>query len=187
MNHTATDLERDVADGAAMPAPARDLSWLAQRHRPTLMRYFSRHLASREDAEDLTQETLARLSQQPGTAHLANAEAYLLRIASNLLRDRFRRDRSHHVAEHVSIDAGAQEWAAEEPSCERVYEDKERLQAFLQALDELPPRCRQVFLLQRYEGLTYSAIARRLEISVSGVEKHMMRALLHFDARLGDA
>lgn len=185
MSSPATGLETGA--GGLGATPPGDVARLAQRYRPALMRYFGRHLASREDAEDLTQETLARLSQQPSTEGLVNAEAYLLRIASNLLRDRFRRDRSHHASEHVSIDASMQEWPGEEPSCERVYEDRERLQAFLQALDELPPRCRQVFLLQRYEGLTYSAIAKRLEISVSGVEKHMMRALLHFDVRLGDA
>ena len=54
------------------------------------------------------------------------------------------------------------------------------------SLDELPPRTSRAFLLQRYEGLTYSAIAKQLGISVSAVEKHMMRALLHLQARLAD-
>lgn len=165
----------------------RDIGCLARRHRPTLLRYFSRHLASREDAEDLAQETLVRLSQQSpaAIAALVNVEAYLLRIASNLLRDRFRRDRSRHAGDHVPIETVTIAWQGEEPSCERVYEDRLRLQDFLRALEALPPRCQQVFLLQRYDGLTYSAIAKRLEISVSAVEKHMMRALLHLDAKLG--
>lgn len=176
------------ADAPSQPlSPGRAVGRLAERHRPALMRYFSRHVSSNEDAEDLTQETLARLSQQSAdtVAGLANAEAYLLRIASNLLRDRFRRDRSRQVADHVPIDAIVQAWPSEEPSCERVYDDKVRLQRFLQALEELPPRCHQVFLMQRYDGLTYSAIAKQLEISVSAVEKHMMRAMLHLDAKLG--
>ncbi|WP_024892139.1 RNA polymerase sigma factor [Luteimonas huabeiensis] len=186
MNRPATG----QAPAAAVPhADARDVGQLALRHRPALMRYFMRHLASREDAEDLTQETLARLSQQTAQslAGVANMEAYLLRIASNLLRDRFRRDRSHHAADHVPIEIAAPGLPGEEPSCERVYEHEARLRRFLQALDELSPRCRQVFLLQRYDGLTYSAIAKRLGISASAVEKHMMRALLHLDAKLGGA
>lgn len=169
--------------------PGHDPAWLAQRHRPALLRYFSRHLSSPEDAEDLVQETLFRFSQQPPEtiAGLANVEAYLLRIASNLLRDRFRRNRSRRTADHVPLETIACTWQGEEPSCERVYEDKTRLQAFLRALQALSPRCQQVFLLQRYDGLTYSAIAKQLGISVSAVEKHMMRALLHLDATLDDA
>lgn len=169
-------------------AQAHDLARLAERHRPTLLRYFSRHLSSREDAEDLTQEVLVRFSQQPpgAIAALVNVEAYLLRIASNLLRDRFRRDRSRRVGDHVPIETVIHTWQGEEPSCERVYEDKVRLQNFMRVLEALPPRCQQVFLLQRYDGLTYSAIAKRLAISVSAVEKHMMRALLHLDAKLDD-
>lgn len=162
------------------------LAWLAQRYRPALIRYFVRHLGMRDDAEDLAQEALERLARKSPDVDIANVEAYLFRIASNLLRDRFRRDSSHHVHDHVSFDGLADSEPGEEPSSERVYEDRERLQAFVQALDALPPRCRQVFLLQRYEGLTYSAIAKRLQISVSAVEKHMMRALLHFDRSLGE-
>ncbi|MBB3342415.1 RNA polymerase sigma factor [Luteimonas sp. RC10] len=178
------------ASEAASPQPdERNVTRLAQHYRPALLRYFSRHLSSAEDAEDLTQDTLARLSQQPGhrLAGLANVEAFLMRIASNLLRDRFRRDRSHRASDHVPIEAVAAAWQSEEPSCECVYADKARLQQFLQALDALPPRCREVFLLQRYDGLTYSAVAKRLGISVSAVEKHMMRALMHLDATLDEA
>ncbi|MGO1070435.1 RNA polymerase sigma factor [Lysobacter sp. CA199] len=176
-----------AGSAAAAAACAADLPRLIARHRPTLVRYFSRHLPSSADAEDLAQETLVRVLRMPSLSGVLNVEAFLLQIAANLLRDRFRRDKSHQVLQHVSIDEMATDWPSEDPHGECVYEGGRRLQVFLAALDELPPRCRQVFLLQRYEGLTYSAIAKRLEISVSAVEKNMMRALLHFDTRLGEA
>lgn len=165
------------------------MAGLAERHRPAVLRYFRHHLGSAEDAEDLTQEAFVRLSQQPAETvrGLANVEAYLLRIASNLLRDRFRRETSHRSADHVPIDDIVHSLPGEEPSSERVYENKMHLQLFLEALAELPPRCHEVFLLQRYDGLTYSAIAKRLGISVSAVEKHMMRAMLHLNTRLEQA
>jgi len=163
---------------------ARDAASLAQQYRPRLIRYFLRRLESREDAEDLTQETLVRMMRDPQALTVTNVEAYLLTVAGNLLRDRFRRDRSRHVGQHVPYDEEAEAWQAEVIGSERIYEDRERLRAFIKALDELPPRCQQVFLLQRYEGFTYSAIARQLGISASAVEKHMMRALMHFDTRL---
>lgn len=179
----------DASHDAPLHMDVRTPQRLAQRFRPVLLRYFNRHLGSPEDAEDLTQDALARLTQQPAhrLAALVNAEAFLMRIAANLLRDRFRRDRSHHVADHVALEGTPLGWRGEEVSSERVYEDRARLQAFLHALDGLSPRCRKVFLLQRYDGLTYSAIAKQLGISVSAVEKHMMRALMHLDATLGEA
>jgi len=177
--------EAGVTPGACDAPCAADLPLLIARYRPALVRYFSRHLQSADDAEDLAQEALVRLVRMPSLSGVLNVEAFLLQIASNLLRDRFRRDKSHQVQHHVSIDEVAKDWPSEDPHGECVYEGSRRLQAFLAALDELSPRCRQVFLLQRYEGLTYSAIAKRLEISVSAVEKNMMRALLHFDTRLG--
>ena len=50
-------------------------------------------------------------------------------------------------------------------------------------LGELPERTRVVFLLHRFEELKYAEIARRLEISVSSVEKHMMEAMRQIKTR----
>lgn len=168
------DLQPVRAAGDGAPA--------LSRLRPTLLRFFRRHLDNPADVEDMTQEALLRLLRTP--ADLDNDEAYMLRIATNLLRDRFRREQSHHTARHEPLDAHAHDWPSDAPCGERVYEDRERLRRFQHELDLLPPRCREVFLLQRYEGMTYAAIARHLGISTSAVEKHMMRALLHFQARL---
>jgi RNA polymerase sigma-70 factor (ECF subfamily) len=46
-----------------------------------------------------------------------------------------------------------------------------------QALEALPPKCRTVFSLSRYEELSYAEIAAQLDISVKAVEKHMGKAL----------
>jgi len=171
-------------DSGAAGAGACQDTVRVQRFRPMLLRYFRRHLQHDADAEDLAQEALMRLFRSP--AQVDNAEAYVLRIASNLLRDRFRRDRSHHAGLHEPLDGTLHELPSEEPGSDHVYAGRERLERFLSALDELPPRCRQIFLLQRYEGMTYTAIARQLQVSVSAVEKHMMRALLHLQARLAE-
>lgn len=166
------------------PEGAPDTVTLVQQYRPRLVRYFRNHLNTPEDAEDMAQETLVRIMRDPQATKVNNIEAYLMTIAGNLLRDRFRRDRTRHVGQHVPIDESADGWPTETVSGERVYQDRERLRTFIKHLDELPPRCQQVFLLHRYEGLTYNAIASQLDISVSAVEKQMMRALLHFSTRL---
>lgn len=172
------------ADALVHADAEQGIDMLAWRYRSSLVRYFLLHMGSREDAEDLAQEVFVRFAQQKSTQPIANVEAFLFRIAANLLRDRFRRNKTRHVHSHFPIDECAGESLGEAPSEQHVYEGQEQLRAFLQALDGLPPRCRAVFLLQRYEGMSYSAVAQHLGISVSAVEKHMMKALLHFDARL---
>ncbi|MBK8505607.1 MAG: RNA polymerase sigma-70 factor [Saprospiraceae bacterium] len=45
------------------------------------------------------------------------------------------------------------------------------------AINELPPRCRSVFVLSRYEGKSYKEIAELMEISIKTVENQMIKAL----------
>ena len=51
------------------------------------------------------------------------------------------------------------------------------------ALHELPERTRVVFALHRFEEMSYAQIARRLQVSVSAIEKHMIKALAHLARR----
>lgn len=159
-----------------------------ERFRPLLLRYLLRHLGHVEDLEDIAQEALLRLHRAGAREQpIENAEAYLVRIASNLVKDRQRQRQSEPMVDRLPGEDVLAGMEGEVPGPDRVYEDNRRLQVFLSLLDELSPRCREVFLLQRFEGLTYGAIATRLGISVSGVEKHMMKALMHFDSRMAGA
>ena len=54
------------------------------------------------------------------------------------------------------------------------------------SIDELPVKCREVFLLSRYENLKYQEIADRLNISVKTVETQMSKALQHLRIRLAE-
>jgi RNA polymerase sigma-70 factor (ECF subfamily) len=51
-------------------------------------------------------------------------------------------------------------------------------------LAALPPRCRQAFVLHRFEELDYSTIARRMKLSERMVRTYVVRALLFCRARL---
>jgi RNA polymerase sigma factor (sigma-70 family) len=51
-------------------------------------------------------------------------------------------------------------------------------------LEELPLDTREIFLLNREDGLTYTQIAARYAISVKVVERHIVRALNHLRTRL---
>ncbi len=54
------------------------------------------------------------------------------------------------------------------------------------AIEELPEKCREVFVLSRYENLKYQQIADKLQISVKTVEAQMSKALQHMRTRLVD-
>lgn len=181
MRRYSINLQSPLAIPATEGLLATGLDQQAAKFHAPLLRFFTRHAAA--DAEDLVQEVFVRVAQHPEVTAAEHFEAYLFQTASNLLRDRHRRRQTHHADSHVSIDDAGYE--GEVPSEECVYEGRETLQRFMDALADLPPTCRLVFFLQRYEGLSYAAIATRLGVSVSAVEKHMMKALLHFDTRLG--
>ena len=55
-----------------------------------------------------------------------------------------------------------------------------------QALDDLPDKCREIFLMNRFDGLKYREIAEKLDISIKTVETQMSRALKTLRERLSD-
>lgn len=161
------------------------LDELARKYHDPLLRFFTKQLGNGADAEDLTQEVFVRLVRHKDRTSIRHMEAYLFQTASNLIRDHARRNTTHRVNDHVPLEGSGYESRGAVPSEEHVYEGREAIDAFLSVLAEMPPRRRTVFLMHRFQGYSYGAIATKLGISVSVVEKHMMKALLQFHTRLG--
>ncbi|WP_241144953.1 RNA polymerase sigma factor, partial [Achromobacter xylosoxidans] len=107
--------------------------------------------------------------------------AYVFRVAANIATDWHRR-RGRELST-VADYAAAQPPAFEADTLE-VASANQLLRRLETALLRQPRRSLDVFVLHRHEGLTYRAIAERLAISVSAVEKHMMRILLACDLAL---
>jgi RNA polymerase sigma-70 factor (ECF subfamily) len=155
---------------------------LSRRLRPALMRYFQRRTASVSDAEELVQELFLRLLRRADLFALENLDGYVFEAAANLARDRVRRQKARG-GRHIDI--ADIEAATDEPSPEQVVDARKRLDLMLVALDGLPPRARTIVILRRFENLTYRQIAERLDISVSAVEKHMVRSMSALRTALG--
>ncbi len=125
------------------------------------------------DVENLVAESLARAYQVQDFARVTAGRAYLLTIARNLLIDALRRETI------VSLDfvADLDVLRSDEASAERRIEARDELR-WLQALVErLPPQPRKVFLLRRVHDLSLATIAVQMGLSVSTVEKHLVKAL----------
>jgi RNA polymerase sigma-70 factor (ECF subfamily) len=69
------------------------------------------------------------------------------------------------------------ELVSDEPSAERQLSARQDLDILTSTIENLPPKCRQVFLLSRVRRMTYPQIATHCGISVKMVEKHISHAL----------
>jgi RNA polymerase sigma-70 factor (ECF subfamily) len=119
----------------------------------------------------------ARLAQRASGEEIAHPEAYLFQTAASVLADRLRRRLVRRSDEHVEYDEN--QHAVEDFSAERVLAAKEQVEMVIAALEDLPERTRFAFVLHRFEGMKQREIGKRLGISASAVEKHIVRALRH--------
>lgn len=141
-------------------------------------RWFRANLVRRygaEDAEDILQEAWLRLTPYQGVGAIRHPKALLLKIAANLVNDRYvRRKRDEAFADHCARMDG---WGVQQAS---QTEDIFTRQMVL----GLPQPLRDVFVLSRFGGLSNSQIAEQLGIRPKTVEWRMTKALAHCAAQL---
>lgn len=147
-------------------------AWFVE-HGPALRRYFHRR-AGPEEAEDLVHEVFLRLRARAVTTAVENVERYLFRIANNVLATRATRGMRGWTWRET-LREGIE--PPDEASPERILVARQELARVIAAVRKMPLRARQAFILHRFEEMTYSAIAKRMSISVSAVEQLMARAL----------
>jgi RNA polymerase sigma factor, sigma-70 family len=145
-----------------------------REYRRPLASFMVKRGASMDEANDLVQETMMKLMRYRDQS--ADVWRILLyRIAINAFNDHLRRRRTDPVHGAVAMDD------IELPSHDLSHEHRiaveRELQLVRRGVAALPKRCRQVYLLNRIDGLSYSQIARHCGISVKAVEKSMTRAL----------
>jgi RNA polymerase sigma-70 factor (ECF subfamily) len=145
-----------------------------------LAEYALRLAGSSDAAEDAVQDVFialwARRDAMPDDDKLT---AYLHRAVRNRVLNQLRDERT--AARWAStVDADA----FQAPSADDELAQSDLARAIAAALDELPPRTREVFSLSRDRELTYAEIAETLGISVKTVETLMGRALRTLRERL---
>jgi len=130
-----------------------------------------------EEAEDLIQEAFLKMQEyceRGGTVH--KPEGFLvrtaLRLASNARRDAHRELYSDQQVEELTLLIDTN------PTPDEVLAGQECLEVMRRALDAVNPRTREVFFMQRIDGLSYAEIAARARLSISAVEKHIASALV---------
>jgi RNA polymerase sigma factor (sigma-70 family) len=150
--------------------------------RKELLNFLFYRLRCLETAEDLVQESFLILARTEKTTRIDSPQSFLFKTASNLLVDYIR----HHkvVARHVEKELPFAE-EAQTRTLEQEVSELEWLTMLKKTLTMLPPRTRDIIILNRLHGQSYKQIADSLAISESAVEKHISRGLLHCRRELG--
>ena len=149
----------------------------------SLLRFLRQRLRVKEDAADVAQEAYVRLLQYEGSKSITSPSSMLFRIAINVANDLGRAAQSRRAADQVSLETV--DLVSEIPGPERELAAEQELQVLYGVIDQLPPKCRNVFLLSRVKRMTYPQIARHCGISVKMVEKHISHALAICASKVG--
>lgn len=144
-------------------------------------RFFARRVPPSE-IDDMVQNVALRIEARTTGAPIENVEGYAYQVARSVMMDRRRRAEARYSGQHFPLEE--RDHPVEELTPQRIAEGRDALQQALDLLDDLPDRTRQVFLLHRFDHMPYSAIARNQGISVSAVEKHIMKAMRQLSTHL---
>jgi RNA polymerase sigma-70 factor (ECF subfamily) len=165
---------RTSPDAAPGLVALAGLERLYRRHGAALFRRLSRHV-DREEARDLVQEAFVRLAAMTPAkrASIDCPEAFATTVAKNALRDRARAAARQAANRQRLVDADA--GMANDPH--ELMEDREALRAVERALSRMNSRRRRIFMLHRFENLTYAEVGIEVGMSEKGVKKQIAKAL----------
>ena len=141
------------------------------------MRFFTRQLGNQADADELAQETFTRFVRAAPVQALESPQAFLTRIATNLLRDFIKRGstllskRSTLLVEDLDLVAPS--------DTHREIQARQDLARWKLILAQLQPQTLDIFLRNRVEGQTYVEIAEALGLPLWVVQKQMLKAMKH--------
>jgi len=144
-------------------------------HEEALMRYLARMWANRQEISDLRQDIYVRVYEAAAKSKPLSPKSFLFTTARHLMIDRIRRKRI--VAIDAVGDLDALNVMIEDISPEHRTSAHQELRRLAEAIDSLPPRCRETVWMRRVEDLPQKEVAARLGVSEKVVEKHVMRAM----------
>jgi RNA polymerase sigma-70 factor (ECF subfamily) len=170
------ELARDFAESDYLRRLKQDderaFDALFRHYSALVYRFAYSYLKSRPAAEEIVQECFIKIWEK--RAQLRDdlpLKGYLFTTAHHAVLNELRRDQQH-LRLHGQVAA-----AAGPASVTNEVEYLEMEALYQAALERLPPKQREAFLLSRQQGLSYPEIAERQGVSVKTVEAHMMQAL----------
>ncbi len=123
-----------------------------------------------DGAQDIVQEIFIKLwDKKSNLLEISNIKGYLFRATTNASINYLSQNKNTISLEKAGVMLSI--------NPDEIITTKE-LEAKIQyALDRLPPKCKAIFILSRFEGMKYKEIAEHLDISVKTVKNQMLIAL----------
>lgn len=143
-----------------------------------LRRSLTRELGDTNAAADVAQSSFEKALKYSRDNQVESPRGLLFRMARNIRIDSIRREKRLTFTSMGDSDSTIAEGA--EPTLlhpERIVAASQILDQVTDAIGLLPPRCQEAFILNRQHGLSYAEVAERMGISVSQVEKYMVRSI----------
>lgn len=132
-------------------------------------------------AEDLAQDVFFDFwKKREGLRIQTSPRAYLKRAAVNKTLN-YIRDRKMRFSDDEELPR----MATTEDNSQQILENSELKDQIQESIDLLPERCRLIFVLSRFEEMTYQEIADQLDISIKTVENQISKALRFLRENLG--
>ena len=175
--------ESTAADAAARPQDAQALSDVVRMQRAPLVRFLAQRTGSRDDANDIVQEACVRVLAVKRPESITTLSLYLWRSALNILTDHARHQTVHR--RYLALADGADRRS--EPSAEVEADAETQLSVLRDAVNELPPRCLQAFILRVLNGLCFADVGREMKISTRMAKIYVARSLAYLQQRLDAA
>ena len=145
-------------------------------HNGSIKAFLGRFLTQRQDVEDIAQEAYLRAYVAEQSRAVDQPEAYLFRSARNLALTKLTQ-KSRQMTDLID-DLDPAVVLRGETTLEAEVEAEESLGLHCEAVAHLPEKCKQVYILRKVYGLSHKEIAERMSLSVSSVEKYMLKGVL---------
>lgn len=159
----------------SLPPPALPLVSSLVRHYEELVEYLRRRFRSPGLAREVVHDVCVRLLERPGPHDARQPIALLRRIAHDAAVDRCRAEdlRRHWVEPRAELPEGA----CPSPGPDQHAHGRQALQRLSAAIERMPCRRQQVFILHKIHELPQAEVARRMGIGLKAVERHLRLAL----------
>ena len=146
-----------------------------QKHQAALRRFISRFVQRTQDIDDVAQEAFLRAYRAEKGKPIEQPKSFLFRIAHNVAITELTKKSTQIIDYIADIDDSAVVWL--EDSAEEQAMADELIGIHCEAVAQLPPQCRRVFLMRKVHGMSHKEISVELDISISTVEKHMSKGV----------
>ncbi|MFT5674840.1 MAG: RNA polymerase sigma factor (sigma-70 family) [Paraglaciecola sp.] len=168
---------RDASSSCSEESIKPRFSILAEfKHSQLLLRHFiSRYMISSHDIEDVSQETFLRAFKAEQQKKIDFPKAFLFRIAKNIIMSEFSR-KTRKITDYIE-DYENSEVLPDTDSLEDNIMAQQKLGIYCEAVAALPSQCRRAVVMKKVYGMQNSEIAKRMELSISTVEKHLSKGI----------